>query len=54
MQHYICTGGCGGESSNLIVCQAEGCKKEGEPLTPCDCGDSVHHHHSEEKEKENE
>lgn len=42
MQHYICTGGCGGESATGGVCQMEGCAKEGQPLISCDCTDSVH------------
>ncbi len=42
MKHYICTGGCEGESPKPGVCQAEGCTKEGEPLIPCDCTDGAH------------
>ena len=42
MTHYICNGGCDGESSVVGVCQAEGCEKEGEPLTPCNCEDGSH------------
>lgn len=42
MSHYICTGGCGGESSIPGVCQTEGCKKEGEPLLACGCEDGLH------------
>jgi hypothetical protein len=42
MKHFICTGGCGGESAAAGVCQAEGCKKEGEPLLSCECTDSIH------------
>jgi len=42
MQHYICTGGCGGEASAPGVCQAEGCKKEGEELIECGCVDNKH------------
>jgi hypothetical protein len=53
MQQYICTGGCRGESSSPGMCQAEDCKKEGDPLMPCDCGDSTHHNiPKEEGEKE--
>jgi len=51
MAHYICTGGCDGESSTPGVCQAEGCAKEGEPLTECACEDSLH---EETKPKEDE
>lgn len=42
MRHFICTGGCQGESSNPGVCQSEDCKKEGEPLLTCDCADGFH------------
>lgn len=42
MQHYICTGGCGGQSENEGVCEARYCKKEGEPLTSCTCDDGLH------------
>jgi len=42
MQHYICTGGCGVESSQQGVCEAQFCKKEGEPLTECNCADGLH------------
>lgn len=51
MQHFICTGGCDGESETVGVCQAESCKKEGEPLTPCNCEDGKH---EEALEKEDE
>ncbi|MDP3661287.1 MAG: hypothetical protein Q8R17_00295 [bacterium] len=55
MQHYICTGECHGESSNPGVCQVEDCKKEGEPLTPCNCPDSTHHNPApQEGEKDGE
>ncbi len=42
MRHYICTGGCGGESSNPKVCESEMCVKEDEPLTSCECDDGRH------------
>lgn len=48
MTHYICTGGCKGESANPGLCQAEECKKEGEPLLPCDCADGLHKGEQEE------
>jgi len=54
MRHYICTGGCAGESSAPGVCQAEECKKEGEQLTPCDCADGLHEGAGREKEEEEE
>ena len=42
MQHFICTGGCDGESGAPGVCQSEGCKKEGEALTACTCENGLH------------
>ena len=52
MTHYICTGGCEGQSSTPGVCQAEDCKKEGEPLLPCDCADGTHEEAQEENGSE--
>ena len=40
--HYICTGGCKGESETPGTCQAETCAKYGEPLTECSCTDGAH------------
>jgi len=42
MAHYICTGGCGGESDSPGVCEAEDCSKHGQPLEPCECEDGLH------------
>jgi len=42
MKHFVCTGGCGGETQFAGVCQSEGCKKEGEPLLECNCEDGLH------------
>lgn len=50
MTHYVCTGGCGGESGAPGVCQMEGCKKEGEPLLACNCADGAHAPAQGEKE----
>lgn len=41
-KHYICTGGCRGESETPGVCQTEECPKHGQPLTECDCTDGHH------------
>lgn len=41
-KHYICTGGCKGESETPGVCQTAGCPKEGQPLTECGCEDRMH------------
>lgn len=54
MKHFVCTGGCAGESSNPGVCQAEDCKKEGEPLIPCDCADGLHKSEEEKEDGEEE
>ncbi|MDO8564453.1 MAG: hypothetical protein Q7R88_00475 [bacterium] len=51
MTHYICTE-CGGEASIAGVCQTEECKKEGEALLTCDCGDGLHSEVKEKKEEE--
>jgi hypothetical protein len=48
MKHFICTGGCGGEAGVPGVCQAEDCKKEGEPLLSCACSDGLHNDAQEE------
>ena len=50
MTHYICTGGCEGESSTPGVCQADDCKKVGEELTPCSCEDGGHEETEEKTE----
>lgn len=42
MTHFICTGGCKGESSRPGTCQAIDCHKEGLPLDECDCVDGKH------------
>jgi len=42
MSHYVCTGGCGGESDRPGVCQAEDCPKEGQPFVECECEDGMH------------
>jgi hypothetical protein len=54
MGHYICTGGCKGESETPGVCQAKDCKKFGEPLEECDCTDGKHFGAFEDKEKDEE
>lgn len=51
MKHFVCNGGCDGEASVPGVCLAEGCEKEGEPLTPCVCEDGLHED-SETEEKD--
>lgn len=46
MSHYICTGGCGGVSEEAGVCQSEGCVKNSQPMTECNCSDSMHEGHT--------
>ena len=43
MSHYICTGGCQGESDKAGVCNAESCVRHNQPLTECDCEDGKHY-----------
>lgn len=49
MEHYICSGDCGGESNEPRVCEAEFCPKEGQPMIACDCEDGLHKNAGEEK-----
>lgn len=42
MPHYVCPGGCGGESNEAGVCQAEDCLRQSMPLEECDCADQKH------------
>ncbi|MFA5933622.1 MAG: hypothetical protein WC795_00120 [Candidatus Paceibacterota bacterium] len=42
MEHYVCTGGCGGVSNEAGVCQTEGCVRFGQPLHECGCEDNMH------------
>jgi len=50
MEHYICTGGCGGVSETPGSCQAEDCQKHGEALTSCNCEDGKHGKEDEQSE----
>lgn len=42
MQHYVCTGDCGGESPRPGMCESVSCSREGKPLSECDCDDGFH------------
>jgi len=42
MEHFICTGGCGGVASEAGVCGAETCPKHGVALESCSCADGKH------------
>ena len=52
MGHYICTGGCKGESETPGVCLAEGCARHGESLEECNCKDRAHFGAFEVKKEE--
>lgn len=41
MTHYVCSA-CGGVSDVPKVCETEGCAKQGQDLTACDCADGQH------------
>ncbi len=40
--HYICKGGCKGDSKEPGVCQAEDCSSKGHELEECNCEDGMH------------
>ncbi len=42
MQHYVCTGECGGVSREPGTCQADTCSKHNQPLVQCDCNGEEH------------
>lgn len=42
MEHFICTGGCGGISGTSGVCQTQSCPNYGKPLKSCTCNDGEH------------
>ncbi len=42
MKHYVCAGGCDGQSTKPGVCESEFCTSEGEALKACDCEDGLH------------
>lgn len=53
MEHYVCTGGCGGTSEMPgAVCENETCPKQGEPMTPCYCTDGKHEEAMADAEEE--
>ena len=54
MTHYICTGGCGGESEEPGMCKAEDCPLYAEELEECNCKDGTHEKREEEEVKEEE
>jgi hypothetical protein len=46
MDHYICTGGCGGVADTPGVCHDMNCPKHGQPLTKEEYDErEVGHHH---------
>lgn len=42
MKHFICRGGCNGESNDEGMCEADGCDSQWEMLEECDCEDGKH------------
>lgn len=49
MQHFVCTGDCGGTSETAGLCQAPTCSQTGSPLMPCECEDNLHGKEAEEQ-----
>lgn len=47
----MCTGGCHGVSEVPGVCETDGCRKKGQPLTFCDCADGNHEGVAADEEK---
>ena len=52
MDHYICTGGCGGVSDVAKACETEGCPKKGQPFEECGCADGSHEKKAETETRE--
>ena len=42
MKHFLCDGGCGGESDLPGVCQDSECSDNQLPLNVCECEDGEH------------
>jgi len=42
MEHFVCTGGCGGVSKTMGRCQSEHCLKYNQPMMPCGCSNNQH------------
>jgi len=42
MEHFICTGGCGGISGTPGVCHMESCPRHGKSFESCSCNDGEH------------
>lgn len=42
MNHFVCTGECGGVSDHAGVCQDPNCSKHGQPLIECNCETNEH------------
>lgn len=42
MTHYVCKGGCGGVLEEIGICEVDGCSKQWEMMTECDCTDGKH------------
>jgi len=42
MTHYTCKGACGGVLEEIGICETDGCSKQWELMTECDCSDGGH------------
>lgn len=50
MEHYICLGGCRGESEEPGACQDINCQHHEKSLSSCDCDNGHHDGAFDEKE----
>ncbi len=41
-EHYICTGGGGGEADKPDVCKSKTCPDRNKPFKECNCADGEH------------
>lgn len=41
-KHFVCDGGCHGNSDTPGSCNTESCPKYGQPLQECQCSDGQH------------
>ena len=48
MNHYICTGSCGGVAQEEGTCQDSTCYKHDQLLEECTCSDAKHQTHASE------
>lgn len=43
MTHYICKGGCKGESEGPVACGGKSCRDYQKPMLECECEDRKQH-----------